>query len=247
MRDDSADNERGMTEALANVRNGRDGEEHRGVDVEHMQQQERLGIQPCKLYCHPEPMMVGLLASCATAMAERAREAEQSVLSEYRRGREEGIALGAASVVREQLNRSNETPLATVGSALPIGMTDWVAAQDVMRALDCSKTTANEYLRAAAGRSVGTGQLLRVPVDVWEAWARENLVNGRRRRWAGADRTRTPSTSTSAATSGGAGTTTRQAASSAAQPARRTRKQLALGSLNGSERPLIPTLRATRR
>src|SRR5271155_5168229 len=63
---------------------------------------------------------------------------------------------------------------------LPAGMTAWVSAEDVVHAVDCSRSKAHEYLRAAAGRSVGTGHLLRVPVDVWEAWARENLIGGLR-------------------------------------------------------------------
>jgi hypothetical protein len=61
---------------------------------------------------------------------------------------------------------------------LPAGMTAWVSAEDVVHAVDCSRSKANEYLRAASGRTVGTGRLLRVPVDVWEAWARDNLING---------------------------------------------------------------------
>jgi hypothetical protein len=63
---------------------------------------------------------------------------------------------------------------------LPPGMTAWVSAEDVARAVSCSRSKAHEYLRAAAGRGVGTGQLLRVPVDVWEAWARDHLVDGPR-------------------------------------------------------------------
>jgi hypothetical protein len=64
---------------------------------------------------------------------------------------------------------------------LPAGMTTWVNANHVARAVGCSLSKAHEYLRAAAGRRVGTGRLLRVPVDVWEAWARDNLIEGLRR------------------------------------------------------------------
>jgi hypothetical protein len=64
--------------------------------------------------------------------------------------------------------------------SLPAGMTAWVSAQDVARAMTCSSSKAHEYLRAASGRPRGTGQLLRVPVDVWEVWARANLIDGRR-------------------------------------------------------------------
>lgn len=66
--------------------------------------------------------------------------------------------------------------------SLPAGMTAWVSAGDVAGAVGCSKSKAHGYLRAAAGRSVGTGRLLRVPVDAWEAWARENLTDGARTR-----------------------------------------------------------------
>src|ERR1700677_4091425 len=60
----------------------------------------------------------------------------------------------------------------TGGRPLPAGMTAWVRAADVAQAAGCSRSKAHEYPRAAAARSVRTGQLLRVSVDVWEAWAR---------------------------------------------------------------------------
>jgi hypothetical protein len=72
---------------------------------------------------------------------------------------------------------------------LPAGMTAWVSAEDVVHAVGCSRSKANEYLRAASGRTVGTGRLLRVPVDVWEAWARENLMGRLRHERRGAGRT----------------------------------------------------------
>jgi|HubBroStandDraft_6_1064221.scaffolds.fasta_scaffold66849_1 hypothetical protein len=59
-------------------------------------------------------------------------------------------------------------PSRTPDRPLPAGMTAWVSAEDVEYAVGCSRSKANEYLRAAAGRPVGTGRLLRVPVDVWE-------------------------------------------------------------------------------
>jgi hypothetical protein len=55
-------------------------------------------------------------------------------------------------------------------------MTAWVSTRDVVRAVSCSRAKAHEYVRAAAGRAIGTGRILRVPVDVWEAWVRDNLV-----------------------------------------------------------------------
>jgi hypothetical protein len=58
---------------------------------------------------------------------------------------------------------------------LPDGMSQWVTAEQVTEAVGCSLSKAKEYLRAAAGRTNGTGKQLRVPVDVWEEWARENL------------------------------------------------------------------------
>jgi len=90
--------------------------------------------------------------------------------------RVDGVAVAAHS-------RDPRTP----DRPLPAGMTAWVTAMDVARAVKCSRSKAHEYLRAAAGRSVGTGRILRVPVDVWEVWARDNLIDalGRRHRRSG--------------------------------------------------------------
>jgi hypothetical protein len=82
---------------------------------------------------------------------------------------------GRAPIVPARGPRTGDRPL-------PAGMTAWVSAEDVVNAVGCSRSKANEYLRAAAGRSVGTGRLLRVPVDVWEAWARDMLIDGFGRR-----------------------------------------------------------------
>jgi hypothetical protein len=139
------------------------------------------------------------------------------------------------------LGRANHTPPA------PAGATPWISPADVMRLHQCSKSLANQYVRAAAGRTVGTGELLRVPLDVWEAWARENLidVNGktrRRTRWESAA-PRTRSTSTCEGRSGGAGTTTQKASSGGDRPAAPTRRRRGPFSPPGSELPLIPHLK----
>jgi hypothetical protein len=60
---------------------------------------------------------------------------------------------------------ANTQPL-TRHRELPPGMTVWVSAADVAQAMSRSPSKGHEYLRAAAGRSVRTGHLLRVPVDV---------------------------------------------------------------------------------
>jgi hypothetical protein len=147
------------------------------------------------------------------------------------------------SVAKRVVNR-----LTKMEQRLPTGMTAWVSAAHVQAALECSPSKAHEFLRAAAGRSIGTGELLRVPVDVWERWARDNLVDGRRRsRWEREDRTRTPIASTSADASGGAGTTTPMAPASVEAPPRRTRRQLGYGSPVGSVLPLIPVLKSRKR
>jgi hypothetical protein len=134
----------------------------------------------------------------------------------------------------------------TQGESLPTGMSAWVGPAEVERALGCSRSKAHEYLRGASGRSIGTGELLRVPVDVWECWARDNLVGGRRRNtWDSRDRPR--STFTGEAGSGGAGSTLRTARASVERPARPTRRRLAPGLQSGSVLPLIPTLESRRR
>jgi hypothetical protein len=145
------------------------------------------------------------------------------------------VADVVADRVVERLTEQREA----VERPLPVGMSAWVCAADVERAVGCSASKAHEYVRAAAGRDVGTGQLLRVPVDIWEAWARSNLINGRRRsRW------ERPSTSTSGGRFGGAGSTTTTALASGEPPARPTRRRLAPGLQSGSVLPLIPTLKS---
>lgn len=60
-------------------------------------------------------------------------------------------------------------------SARVLQLTRFVAARDVMEALGCSRTTAYEHLRKArGGRSdEQRGQMLRVPLQLWEAYARK--------------------------------------------------------------------------
>lgn len=66
------------------------------------------------------------------------------------------------------------SPSSAESDRLPL--TQWVSAKDVQKALSCSRTLAYEYLRRAARRPFGTRGLLRVPVDVWEAYARQTLM-----------------------------------------------------------------------
>ncbi len=54
-------------------------------------------------------------------------------------------------------------------------ITMWVSATDVRRALGCSRALAYEHLRRASRRPPGERGLLRVPLDVWERYAREVL------------------------------------------------------------------------
>jgi hypothetical protein len=154
------------------------------------------------------------------------------------------VELLNAAVTAVRSANENDVAPATV---VPPGMSAWVTPDDVQRRVQVSKTTAHEYMRAAAGRRVGTGALLRVPVDVWEQWARENLINGRRKRWVREDHSRRPDTSTSGGASGGAGSTTTTAPCGGSPPARPTRRRLGPGSPNGSVRPLIPTLSKPKR
>lgn len=203
---------------------------------------------------HDPELIGGWYAVCASKRASDAYErlAIVEVATGARIGLDDmtaalGFAIRATEFLRptapHYAERSGAPP-----APLPSGMSGWIAVKDVQRALGCSRSTAHEYLRAAAGRAVGTGELLRVPVDEWERWARETLINGRRsRRWERGAQTRTPSTSTSGEASGGAGTTTTKERSFGAAPARRTRKRLAPDSSDGSVMPLIPTLPISKR
>jgi hypothetical protein len=83
----------------------------------------------------------------------------------------EATALRAVVASQIAVGQTGRAPLGdprTHDRPLPAGMTAWVSAQDVARAMSCSHSKAHEYLRAAAGRPIGTGHLLRVPVDIWE-------------------------------------------------------------------------------
>jgi hypothetical protein len=124
------------------------------------------------------------------------------------------------------------------GEGVPLGMTIYVKARDVMAALGCSKSKAYEELRKAAGRTVGTHACLRVTVEDWERYRREveEGVDTWRRRdrrgttsgSAGGSSTR-PSTSTASAPSGARGA--------------RTARRLGPFSPPGSVMPLIPLQR----
>ena len=57
-----------------------------------------------------------------------------------------------------------------------VQLTRFVDAEDVTRALGCSRSTAYEHLRRAARRQQGERGLLRVPVTVWERYAAERFV-----------------------------------------------------------------------
>lgn len=152
--------------------------------------------------------------------------------------------LNAAAKAAHAANENGVVTQPKPARPAPLGMSAWVTTEDVQRALQVSKSKAHEYLRAAAGRSVGTGEVLRVPVDVWEEWARNNLINERRRKWGseGQNQRRDTSTSGRKGASGGAGSTTSMAPSAGSPPGRPTKRRLGPGSLNGSVRPLIPTL-----
>jgi hypothetical protein len=135
----------------------------------------------------------------------------------------------APSAIRETVpGRRHETEPKPV-HPLPAGMTAWVSANDVARALSCSHAKAHEHLRAAAGRAIGTGHLLRVPVDIWETWARDTLIDGPRN-----VRRRAPSGGRPNSTTDG------QLTGTSSKPKRRK-----LGPYSDvvSKMPLIPTLK----
>jgi hypothetical protein len=147
-------------------------------------------------------------------------------------------ALAALAVARERRGAARAAPRA---AAAPEGATRWIGVTDVIALLGCSKSYAHRCVRAAAGRSAGTGALLRVPLKAWEAWAEIHLVDGRMRkgrRW--------ESTSTSAGRSGG-GSSTSTASESADRPARPTRRQLGPFSPAGSKLPPIRDVKPRRR
>jgi len=64
-------------------------------------------------------------------------------------------------------------PHAATHERLPL-LRRWVSAADVQVALGCSRASAYEHLRRAAGRTPGAvdaGRLLRVGLEAWEAYA----------------------------------------------------------------------------
>jgi hypothetical protein len=110
-----------------------------------------------------------------------------------------------------------------------VDITIFVDAEDVQRALKCSRTSAYGHLRKATGRTNGRG-MLRAPVSVWEEYVSEVF---------GCDSTNT----------GRPGTRTSRLAVSAKGGARaaRTGKQLKQWLESGSEKRLIPITQPRRK
>jgi hypothetical protein len=155
-------------------------------------------------------------------------------------------ALERLAEIRKMIGSDTTRPAASTPERVtpqpPEGATRWLTPVDVMQLLQCSKRLAQRYVRAAAGRSIGTGRLLRVPIDAWEAWAATNLIDGRRQmRWEQGGR-RERSISTGAAEFGGAGSTKREANSSGEAAPLPTKRRRVFASQSTSERPLIRPL-----
>jgi hypothetical protein len=115
----------------------------------------------------------------------------------------------------------------------------WVTTADVERQMQCARSTAHAHLRAAAGRHASTGKMLRVPPEVWERYARENLAEGRSaKRW--------PTTSTDADASGGASSTSTAGGCDEVRAAP-TKRQLGPFSPPGSRLPPIRSVKPRKR
>jgi len=60
----------------------------------------------------------------------------------------------------------------TVRAPRSLALTIHVGAAEVVAAFGCSRSAAYRHLRAASGRTAGTGAMLRVDLDSWETYAR---------------------------------------------------------------------------
>jgi hypothetical protein len=63
-------------------------------------------------------------------------------------------------------------------AARVLPLTQYVSADDVVRALGCSRSTAYRHLAAAANRPDDARGLLRVPLKVWESYAAATFGTG---------------------------------------------------------------------
>lgn len=59
-----------------------------------------------------------------------------------------------------------------------LAITTWVTAEDVMRAVGCSRSTAYAYLAEARGDAERQSGLSRVSLERWEAFARRKFGEG---------------------------------------------------------------------
>jgi hypothetical protein len=116
------------------------------------------------------------------------------------------------------------------------GMTVFVRAKDVMRALGCSRALAYAHVHRAGARRTEDGHLIGVPLEAWEKYAR--TIFEVEEKWA--------STCGSGARSGTASHTSTGSARNIPRAAP-VRRRLGPFSKNGSETPLIPTVQPRRR
>jgi len=91
-------------------------------------------------------------------VAARAREEQAAVAADR-----DALATAIAAKISEQ-----EQPAPRVEAPRVSG---YMSVRDVRNEVDCSRSQANRYLREAAGRKNGTGELLRVPVATWRRFA----------------------------------------------------------------------------
>ena len=66
-------------------------------------------------------------------------------------------------------------------TAKVFAITQFVTVADVQEALQCSRTTAYEHLRRAAGRKAGDRGMLRVAVRTWERYVAQAFSEQARR------------------------------------------------------------------
>src|ERR1035438_5621541 len=91
------------------------------------------------------------------------------------RGHPANVAQGGLGRIRGPARRAPTRRSVVSASSRVLPLTLFVGVDDVMRALDCSRSKAYALLREAAGRRLGGRGMRRVPAFVWETFIREKL------------------------------------------------------------------------
>ena len=143
------------------------------VDIDHVGMAVASAVSMCvgRLVEHPIAYDMGL--------ADGREAAPRALRAAVEKLQDEGSKLEVAvTKITKFTNGIDARPLPLPVRDLPVRM--FVSAKDVVATLGCSPSTAHKLLRDASGRTVGTGELLRVDARTWEQFMEKRLRRGKR-------------------------------------------------------------------